>query len=85
MVRKESYKMGIYTKVSIGLSEIKITDKLKGLLMLEKAGFAVPEWIYLDNEEFWNYIKSGKLSEEVIMGIEKFIDKQNKAKVFCTQ
>lgn len=80
MVRKESYKMGIYTKVSIGLSEIEITDKLKGLLMLEKAGFAVPEWIYLDNEEFWNYIKSGKLSEEVIMGIEKFIDKQNKAK-----
>ena len=53
--------MGIYTKVSIGLSEIEITDKLKGLLMLEKAGFAVPEWIYLDNEEFWNYIKSGKL------------------------
>ena len=54
-------------------------EKLDGIIKLKALGLNVPEWIYLDSEEFWYYIHKKELSESVKEKITRFIENNKTA------
>ena len=51
----------------------KSNEKLEGLVNLKEAGYNVPEWIYLDEKEYWNYMENSVLSPNSLNIISRFL------------